>query len=180
MKEMFGYVGSGKSTFLNKLETNDIKHINVGFNVRIIYIFLFLLFRPYKLRFVFLFKSKKNSYIYMYLIGLKFYEKYSKNTFFLDQGFAQLLASELYVCRTLPNILYDELIILAGQAEIYFVNISKNISFERFDRLISDFNSRDFYLSDFLVLSALKVAYLISQIKNKNLKVSKRSFFLAK
>lgn len=46
-----------------------------------------------------------------------------------------------------------------------------NISFESFDSLISDFNSRDFYLSDFLVLSALKVAYLISQIKNKNLKV---------
>ena len=45
-----------------------------------------------------------------------------------------------------------------------------NISFESFDSLISDFNSRDFYLSDFLVLSALKVAYLISQIKNKNLK----------
>lgn len=47
----------------------------------------------------------------------------------------------------------------------------KNVSFESFDRLVSDFKSRDFYLSDFLVLSALKLAFLISQIRNKNLKV---------
>jgi hypothetical protein len=166
MKEMFGYVGSGKSTFLNKLETNDIKHINVGFNVRIIYIFLFLLFRPNKLIFVFLFKSKKNSYIYMYLIGLKFYEKYSKNTFFLDQGFAQLLASELYVCRTLPNILYDELIILAGQAEIYFVNISKNISFERFKKRKSN-RSRVILEKDWLKYSE-KTDKVLKIIKVKN------------
>jgi sialic acid synthase SpsE len=46
-----------------------------------------------------------------------------------------------------------------------------NVSFESFDRLISDFNSRDFYLSDFLILSALKVANLIAQIKNKKVKV---------
>ncbi len=56
------------------------------------------------------------------------------------------------------------------QEKFCFVD-SNNISFESFDSLISDFNSRDFYLSDFLVLSALKVAYLISQIKNKNFEV---------
>lgn len=44
-------------------------------------------------------------------------------------------------------------------------------SFESFERLITDFNSRDFLLSDFLILSALKIANLIGQIKNKQLKV---------
>ncbi|MAD12245.1 MAG: N-acetylneuraminate synthase [Flavobacteriaceae bacterium] len=51
--------------------------------------------------------------------------------------------------------------------KFYFVDFN-NISFESFDRLITDFYKRDFCLSDFLLLSALKVSYLISQIKNKN------------
>lgn len=44
-------------------------------------------------------------------------------------------------------------------------------SFESFERLITDFNSRDFLLSDFLILSALKIANLIAQIKNKKVPV---------
>ncbi|MCO5259126.1 MAG: N-acetylneuraminate synthase family protein [Crocinitomicaceae bacterium] len=44
-------------------------------------------------------------------------------------------------------------------------------SFESFDKLVSSFNSRDFVLSDFLILSALKIANLIAQIKNKRLQV---------
>ena len=54
--------------------------------------------------------------------------------------------------------------------KFFFVDYN-NISFESFDRLITDFYTRDFCLSDFLILSAIKVAYLISQIKTKNLKV---------
>lgn len=54
--------------------------------------------------------------------------------------------------------------------KFFFVDYN-NISFESFDRLITDFYKRDFFLSDFLLLSALKVAYLISQIKNKNLNI---------
>jgi sialic acid synthase SpsE len=46
-----------------------------------------------------------------------------------------------------------------------------NESFESFERLVTDFNSREFFLSDFLILSALKIANLISQIKNEQLKV---------
>ena len=54
--------------------------------------------------------------------------------------------------------------------KFFFVDYN-NISFESFDRLITDFYTRDFCLTDFLILSAIKVAYLISQIKNKNLQV---------
>jgi N-acetylneuraminate synthase len=64
---------------------------------------------------------------------------------------------------TMDNLAYPK-------EKFNFVQYS-NVSFESFDRLISNFSSREFYLSDFLVLSALKVANLISQIKNKNLKV---------
>lgn len=56
------------------------------------------------------------------------------------------------------------------QDKFTFVDFN-NVSFESFDRLITDFNSREFYLSDFLILSALKVANLIAQIKNKKVKV---------
>lgn len=56
------------------------------------------------------------------------------------------------------------------QEKFSFVDFN-NVSFESFERLITDFNSREFFLSDFLILSALKVANLISQIKNKKVKV---------
>jgi sialic acid synthase SpsE len=42
-------------------------------------------------------------------------------------------------------------------------------SFESFENLVGDLTSRDLVLSDFLILSALKIAYLISQVKNKQL-----------
>lgn len=132
MKEMIGYVGSGKSTFLANLKTNDIKHVNVGFRTRIVYVFLFLLFKPNKYKYLFYFKSIKNCYIYMYLIGLKLYEKYSKHTFFLDQGFGQLIASELYLNDLPSKILYNELLKNANDNTMYFINISKEISFDRF------------------------------------------------
>lgn len=54
--------------------------------------------------------------------------------------------------------------------KFHFVNY-KNTSHESFDRLIGDFHSDEFYLSDFLVLSALKIAYQISKLKIKKLKI---------
>ncbi|WP_313420150.1 MULTISPECIES: N-acetylneuraminate synthase family protein [Sphingobacterium] len=44
-------------------------------------------------------------------------------------------------------------------------------SFESFDKLITDYNSTDFVLSDFLILSVLKISNLIAQIKGVKLKV---------
>ena len=68
----------------------------------------------------------------MYLIGLKFCEKYSKYTFFLDQGFGQLIASELYLNDLPSKILHNELLKNANDNTMYFINISKEISFDRF------------------------------------------------
>ena len=55
--------------------------------------------------------------------------------------------------------------------ERFFLVDYQNQSFDSFERLIGDFNSRDFQLSDFLILSALKVSNLIAQIKNKPISV---------
>ncbi len=56
------------------------------------------------------------------------------------------------------------------QKQFIFVDYHTE-SFESFERLITDFNSREFNLSDFLILSALKIANLIAQIRNKPIKV---------
>jgi len=132
MKELIGYVGSGKSTFLRGLKTNDIKHVDIGFKTRIKFVIIFLLFKPNKYKYLFLFNSLKNAYIYMYLLGLKLYEYYSEQTFFLDQGFGQLITSELYLNDKTSNILYNELLQSANENTIYFININKDHAFKRF------------------------------------------------
>lgn len=43
--------------------------------------------------------------------------------------------------------------------------------FDSFERLTTDLNSREFWLSDFLILSALKITSLLAQIKNQKLEV---------
>ena len=51
------------------------------------------------------------------------------------------------------------------------VRVGDNIeNFQNFTSIINDFNSREFCLSDYLFLSAIKIAYLICQIKNKRFK----------
>lgn len=133
MKEILGYIGSGKSTYLSKINTKDIKHININFGKRLPFVILFVVAKPLKLKNIFYFKSLKNAYIYMYLVGVTIVEKLIRKDYFLDQGFSQLLASELFISKTQHNqFLAKEILKLAERNTIYLLKINKSLAYSRF------------------------------------------------
>lgn len=133
MKEILGYIGSGKSTYLSKLKTKDIKHVDINFRKRLPFVVLFIIGKPLKLRYLVYFKSIKNAYIYMYLVGVTIMEKFKREEYFIDQGFSQLLSSELFFNQEKQNqLLAKEILELAESNTIYLLKIDKPLAFQRF------------------------------------------------
>lgn len=166
MKEILGYIGSGKSTYLSEANTKDIKHVNINFRKRLPFVALFIVTKPLKLKYLIYFKSIKNAYIYMYLVGVIIVERFTRKDYFLDQGFSQLLASELFYNQKQQNqYLAKEILKLAEKNTVYLLKIDKSFAFSRFQERTKN-RSRISSKQDWFEYSE-KVDEVAKSLKNK-------------
>ena len=130
--EYFGYPGAGKTHALRKqTKLSGIRIINPRLMHRILFVFLGLLISLKYWPAIFRFNSIKNFYIFLSLRGVDFVSKCLGKKVYLDQGYAQLLCSEMY-CGKGETRASELLIKHTRNSEILYIEVNRNISWDRF------------------------------------------------